>query len=482
MRIGPGLLLLLLVVITKIPTLGLPYHWDELGAYIRPAHYLAGQGLWRVLPGTYPDLPEYPPEPDRANPPETFYGHPAGLYFLLAAGYRLLGESILVSHLLAVGFAFLGVYYTYRLGSFLFRPLVGWIAAAGLFTSPLYFAQSGLLLGDLPIAAVGVCCVYLALTGRHFSACLAGVLLVYLKETGLAIVLSLLIYQYFTLERNPWRRRRLLLAAYGLPVIVLAGFLLWQKIACGSVFPNPYRDHNAAILLAPADMARQVLWVLRWTFKEQYRLAWTGLILLHVLLHRRRALRREYWLFGLIGLFFLTAFGVLFFMTRYVLPLLPYLYLMGAAALVVLARRAITAAAVCLLILTAQATRLHPCFAGYANFDDDLQYLDMIAIHRRACRFLEKQADTPRVVTLWPVHWMLQEPYLGYVHRPIPVVMPDQPYDYLVLVRHQHCNSPNCDAGPLLAEIASGNCHLVETIEQNGKSLQIFQPRHPPSD
>src|SRR5262245_45501511 len=64
-----GAFLLVAVFISKAAVLDLPYHWDEIG-YASSTHWLISEGLWRILPGTYP--------------PTTFFGHPPGLFFSLA--------------------------------------------------------------------------------------------------------------------------------------------------------------------------------------------------------------------------------------------------------------------------------------------------------------------------------------------------------------------------------------------------------------
>ena len=52
-----GGLLFLTVFISKINILSLPYHWDELGAYIMPTHWLAHGSLLRIIPGLHlPDM------------------------------------------------------------------------------------------------------------------------------------------------------------------------------------------------------------------------------------------------------------------------------------------------------------------------------------------------------------------------------------------------------------------------------------------
>ncbi len=463
-----GVILLTMILISKAPTLLLPYHWDELEAYVRPAHYLAAEGLWRIFPGTYVDIPEYYPAISRHNPAETFFGHPPGLYFTLALSYRLITESIWISHLLAITFAFLGVYYTYRLGSFLFDRVAGLFGALFLFGTPLYFAQSGLVLGDVPITALGVMSVYYALRERYGGFWLCSVYMVLVKETSVAILVALWIYVFWTQKNQPDIKRKLLF--HSIPILILGLFFLWQRLAAGSVFPNPYMGYNKVVYFDWSHAG----WVIRWTLFAQYRWVLCSLILIHFLVHRRRAWKREYILFALMGLFYMGAFCFLFFMTRYVLPFLPYLCLAGAAAIVALVRNRGVQVAVAMIILMAFGSKFYEHYIGYSNYGEDLQYTDMIAIHQVACHYIETHFENPRVATLYPVSLMLEEPYLGYVKKAIPVVSPEQDFDVLVYVKHYKAKSPRYTHTPLQKLIAAHRCRLVKTIEKNGKSLQIY--------
>ena len=466
-NVGVAILLLAIVLIGKTPTMSLPYHWDELEAYVRPAHYVAEAGIWRIVPGTYPDAPEYDPAVSKDNPEETFFGHPPGLYFSLALFYTLFTESIWISHLFILAFAFLGVYYTYRLGSFLFDRVAGLFAALFLFGTPLYFAQAGLVLGDLPITALGVMSVYYALRQRYGVFLLCSVYMVLVKETSIAILVALWLYVLWTQKNQPDIKRNL--AMISIPIWILGLFFLGQKLTTGSVFPNPYKEYNQVFYFNWSHAS----WVLRWTLLEQYRWVLCGLVGVHFLVCRGRAWKSEYVLFALIGLFYMGAFCFLFFMTRYILPFLPYLCLAAAAAIVALARNRGVQAAVAVIILIAFGTKFYGHSAGYSNYGEDLQYTDMIAIHQQACRYIETNFENPNVVTLYPVSLMLQEPYLGYVKRAIPVVSHEQEFDVMVYVKHHSAQSPRYNHQPLKRIMDANRCQIVKTVERNGKSLQI---------
>jgi hypothetical protein len=118
-----------LVFISKLSILDVPHYWDEM-AWVSQAHWLSQVDLFRALPGL--------------RAPDAFWGHPPGLHLTLASIAKVFGYSVVLSHLIPVCFAFLGVWFIYLLGSRLYDAKTGFFSALFLFLSPMYFAQSGM--------------------------------------------------------------------------------------------------------------------------------------------------------------------------------------------------------------------------------------------------------------------------------------------------------------------------------------------------
>jgi hypothetical protein len=147
----PLLSLAALVILLKLPTLARPAYWDEMG-WVSQAHWLSERNLLRALPGL--------------RPPWMFWGHPPALHLTLAALWKLLGPSMSVAHLLIAGFAALGVCGTFLLARLLYNEKTAFFSALFLLLSPLYLAQSGMFLADIPVTSLGVLSIYLALRDR----------------------------------------------------------------------------------------------------------------------------------------------------------------------------------------------------------------------------------------------------------------------------------------------------------------------------
>jgi hypothetical protein len=216
--------------------------------------------------------------------------------------------------------------------------------------------------------------------------------------------------------------------------------------------------------LAQLEAARAVLAVL------------TGLAVLAA-----RALRRiEYrdprlWLIaGVIAgytLFFATS---RFRMVRYLLPVYPFVLLLGAAAAdrLAAARRApvLAIAAVIVLIFVA---RFDGARSGPGNIlETNLEFRDMIAVRQAAARYLEGLGPT-RILATWPETLELRFPFAGYVARPLHVVeLPDTAADVLYV-------SPQSSDPDLAATLRrlhpAVRLQLLQEFHERGKSVRLYR-------
>jgi 4-amino-4-deoxy-L-arabinose transferase-like glycosyltransferase len=106
---------------------------------------------------------------------------------------------------------------------------------------------------------------------------------------------------------------------------------------------------------------------------------------------------------------------------RYLLPALPLFYLAVVGSVMSLprfpARAVLAAAATCFV----WAWFINPPYPF--PLEDNLAYADFIRLHEQAAHFLESQPGHPRVLTAWPASDELIKPVLGYVERPLAVVL-----------------------------------------------------------
>ncbi len=391
-----------LVFLSKLPVLDVPFYWDEM-AWVGQARWLAQGPLFRAIPGL--------------RGAAAFFGHPPGLHLTLAVLVKLFGFSIALPHLLAIGFAFIGTLFTYLLGRSLYGERAGLLAAVCLFFSPIYFAQAGMFLGDLPVAALGVACVYLAVRGAFWPYLLCACCMVLLKETAIAVVVAVALYRALTGGSLKERLRRLI--AYALPLVVTGLFAAWQKLMTGQWF-FIYPPHSNLDLFVPTPrvVLDQVVTITGWLFVLQGRWVLTAAIVLNLVMHREARRRRELRLLALMGLLSGYAFAPLYLLPRYILPALPMVYVVGAWSLLELfATPAQKNAAAAITVVFMAWTLTHQPFAGSSEFN--LRYLDVVAIHRTLCGLIAAEHPDARVLTAWPHTQELRQPELGYVKQAV---------------------------------------------------------------
>jgi 4-amino-4-deoxy-L-arabinose transferase-like glycosyltransferase len=205
------LIVLILFTLAKLPSLAVPFWWDEAGAYIPPAVAVAENGLWTALPGMHAR--------------GFLEGHPPVLYIVHGALYEVFGRWIWPHRIGQLGFALLGLWFTYRLGRLLWGHWIGVSAAILLAMTPMYFAQSLMVLGDLPVTALGVASVYFLCTQRFWAYIIVATLLLQTKETALAVSAAAALYDLFRHRIAARHRRSILMHA-----VPIASFALFFAI------------------------------------------------------------------------------------------------------------------------------------------------------------------------------------------------------------------------------------------------------------
>jgi 4-amino-4-deoxy-L-arabinose transferase-like glycosyltransferase len=402
------LFLAALVLVAKAPVLSTPYYWDEVG-WSRGAYWLSEVSLLRAIPGLYP--------------PETFSGRPPALHLTLAALFKIFGQSVTLAHVLIVGFAVLGVCSTYLLGQYLDDARSGFLAALILFLSPVYFAQSAMFLSDLPVASMGVLAVYLALREKYLLYLLSASYLVFIKETAVFLIGSLLIYLFLTTLDKNQRLARIL--KHGVPLVEIGLFYIAQTLLTGR--SSGAYDHSSLFNLDPRYVFHQALMITKWLFFSQGRIVFTVLILLGLILNSGMRRSKEVLLFGLLLVFSSYSFAFLYpyYLPRYSIAALPYFYLLGSRCLIELIKVPAwqTPVAAGLLLWTVWSLKTQP-FVGNAEFNT--RYLDVVDIHKQMANFIASEFPHARILTAWPHHFQLRERRLGYVSKELTVSVFDK--------------------------------------------------------
>ena len=169
-----------------------------------------------------------------------------------------------------------------------------------------------------------------------------------------------------------------------------------------------------------ASSLRQAARISRWILVAQFRWMLTGAIVLNLLTNPEARRRRELLLFALVAMASGYTFSVLFYMPRYLLPVLPFFYALGAVSLMSLARTPLRqlAAGAAALALTLWSLARDPIAATART---TCSTSEIVRMHQAAAREVETRYAEARIVSAWPTAAELADPLLGYVTAPLRV-------------------------------------------------------------
>jgi 4-amino-4-deoxy-L-arabinose transferase-like glycosyltransferase len=385
----------LVVFLTHAPYFDLPYFWDELGQFVPAALDIYHDGAW-IPHSTVPN------------------SHPPGVMAYLAVVWKILGYSIVATRSAMLLLASLTALATFLLAIHLCRGLSGAPAFAPLLLlllDPLFYMQSMMAQLDMPAMLFTVLALLLFLQDHHRSAALMCIALVLAKETG--VLLPLIFFVTLLLDRP----RSKYAFFYAAPFAVLAAwfFMLWRST--GHLFGDAgYTHYNLGYALHPVRAAMCLIRRIYYLFIADFR--WAGSIaILYAWKKSRVYANREWriaWLFigGHVLLVSLLGGAEL---ERYLLPILPLVYIAMAAAWSVLRPFWRNAG-----LLTVSAGLLIGMFVNPPYpfpLENNLGMVDFVELHHNAAEFLEGSYPAKTIYTAWPLTAALRNPDFGYVEH-----------------------------------------------------------------
>ncbi|MFH2005410.1 MAG: glycosyltransferase family 39 protein [bacterium] len=477
------------VALIRPGPLSLPYFWDEADVYVPGAQWLARHGL-DLRPGVFPD--------------DWSRGHPPLLYLLAGVAFRLFGPAPTVGHLVVLPFTALALAGTYLLGATLFGRRAGGAAALLLGCTPLFMAIGNMLLPEVPLTAVTVLALYCLARGRLIPAVALGSGAVLLKETGVFTALAItgaLLWDAWRTQTLRDQRTWMRLAISLVPVAVLCGFFLWQKLLAGyfiyphhqnllwdrplgwrdlgTVWPSLLFWHGRWVVIAAALLWVAILAALKSLpgaappppGTERWRPTFSTSVVAILLLVAANA----------------VFFVKMFWLERYALPAHPGIVVLACGALLggltltkspwdrrgPVFRWAAVGAAV-LVGFFALRSRSGPDRAEHT-----FAYADVIETHRDAFRGITRRGGkNPTVLTSWPMTVELRRPWLGYVDRSVRTIHIDylssQPRARidLILVAARSSHAPK-----LRREAQLRGMKLVKAFRRGkAQTLELYAP------
>jgi 4-amino-4-deoxy-L-arabinose transferase-like glycosyltransferase len=385
----------LLVFVAHVPYFGLPYFWDELGQFVPAALDILHDGAW-IPHSTVPNA------------------HPPAVMAYLALVWRIAGYSIAATRLAMLTLGAAAVVFTYFLGRELAQdhaPAI--LGALFLLLDPLFYTQSMLAQLDMPAMLFTLLSLWLFLTDRHAASAVACTALVLAKETGALLPLIFIV----TLYRDPARSKY---APYYLaPFAALAVwfFALWRST--GYLFGDPgFTHYNTLYSLNPVRAAVALLRRFYYLFMADFR--WVGALAILFAWKRSGIFATRGWK---ITWRFIAAHILLVSLLggatleRYLLPVLPLVYIAMGGAFQLLAPRWRYAGVAIVAAGLVAGLFVNPPFPF--PYENNLAVADFVQLHRSAAQFLEQAYPSKIVYTAWPLTQALRNPAFGYVERPM---------------------------------------------------------------
>jgi len=222
-----------ILILIKYNTLSLPYFWDEAWPYATGVHLMYDKGI-SLLPG--------------AIPFEISRGHPLFFHFLSSLGMKIFGNSIFISHCFSLFISCCLIVTIYFFGEKFFSAEAGFFSALIICVQPVFLAQSSMLLPEMLLALLSFLSLYFYLTGKKIFFVLSSVFLLLTKESGIVILLSILLKEFFDSfstkpapSLKPVANKFLLLLS---PMLLASFFFVIQKIKTGNFFLPLYISHE----------------------------------------------------------------------------------------------------------------------------------------------------------------------------------------------------------------------------------------------
>jgi small-conductance mechanosensitive channel len=505
-----GLILAALVFTAKLPTLRLPFYWDEV-AHVIPLSV-------HVLKNNFSPILEMP-EGDRSR--ENFYGliqdpgHPPLVFLLIALAFKIFGVSLATAHSLNMIFCWMAIFFTYAFARRLFGRGQAIGAALTLFTSPLFFAVSGTVHLTMATTAFTAASIYFAVARREAPFAVTASCMMLTRANGFLAYPGMLAYLFYSLWDGKWKSTLKKLLPYLIPVAVYAAWMVFHYAETGYVLLQPTNYFN----VLPHKGFDTFFWGLLRVIYIFFFLRGGFFLSLIVILflasylkNRLPALRKkgerlrflkadldahkEIVLFILIPLSYMGAFSTLQNLSaQYLLPTSPLLVVAGIAGLFYLFRSQRLAAWILtgLIVifqvacwrgddpLVAAVVALKPDIAeknrmDFVSYENNLEYIDVIRLHREAARYLEGNFSDKKILAGWPLIIELSYPYLGYVQKPLELIYighyvkkPD-PRSFDVLVYATEANGQRA----IQKILQTQKLELVKTFRKGAKAVYIF--------
>lgn len=368
----------IILILVKIPHLGLPYFFDEIYSYYPAVLEMAKVGP-SMLPG--------------AIPLNLSKGHPLFFYFLASIWLKFIADdSVILMRIFPLLISLIALFVLHRFAKRHTNILLANLAVLLLSLQPLFLAQSSLVLPEILLFILFMMCFDSYLSNSFGLYALFGSLMMLTKEAGAVFImvfgLAYLIENYHVWNTKIFWRNLVLLA---IPVFVYLLFLILHYQKFGVFFFPEHLGYISTESVKILNKFNSFTWML---FLAQGRnlVFFAAILALILILIGKKKIEYKRFLVLCLAIFvvFLIFTVLNFFGYHYVLPVLGIMLL----ASLVLIQQIKTryqffniAFVVCVLSVSGyySATKR-------GNKDIDLGYTQYLVVHQQMAKYCEQQS------------------------------------------------------------------------------------------
>lgn len=214
---------ILFIVIFKYPHLFLPHFWDEAWSYSPAVQYLYDHGIG-LTPASIPS--------------ELSKGHPLFFFFLFATWMKIFGTTLFAKHAFALLISITLLVTLFFVVRKIFNIYVAAISVLLMACQSLFLAQSSMMLPEMLLALLTILTFYFYINNLKIGYLITGSLMVMTKETGILLILVILIYDVVVFIKQEGilaklKSQFLRILILSLPLFIFFIYLLLQKKTYG---------------------------------------------------------------------------------------------------------------------------------------------------------------------------------------------------------------------------------------------------------
>ncbi len=351
-----------------------------------------------------------------ALPPVLSRGHPTLYVFLNAGWMKLFGETILVGRMFILLLSVASVASLFYIVKFWINAKAAFFATLFMILNPIFIAQAGFMLPELPLALAILWSVHFAATNNYVGYIIACSCALLIKETGLIMPFSAVLGHFIMDSRN----RQFNIKNYLLdlsPILVFVLFLVVQKMQHGW-YLFPY--HVSLVQLDFFSILEKLARSMAFTFLVQGRYALSlGLAGILVWIIKKNPMLKEFITpiniisaTTLLGMFAFTAIN--FYMSRYLMLVFPLVGILFASVIQQWDWKFNWSMA---LALT--AVQLFYLYDPVKfNYDADIGYTHSLTTLKKSINDLEKTCKNEDLILAdFPANVALEDKRFGYMQQ-----------------------------------------------------------------